>query len=207
MLSVCLPGRLRPLTDGAVDAGVAMPETGVEAPEEAMLGTDCALTPLALPTAAGFRDHMDGAAACGRLRGAPRAGKSSSDCVSRGTFFEASGAGVLAGESVAFCLPAAFSESGAEGVAVLEGSALEAGIEADGGGWMMSSSSTTSSTVALCASSAPCFSMSLCAGVRLSDADAVPLIVASVDMMGRRYEGGLCGKAGDYRRTGEIVQG
>jgi len=116
--------------------------------------------PLAL-TAAGFLDHGVGAAAEARDFGAPSAGNSSSDLVSR-VALAGLGAGGASGR-----LPAAFSDGGSTGVGAAAGSVVPAVDWAllgtpDGGGWIMSSSSTTSSMVGLwvCPSSAVCFSMS-----------------------------------------------
>ena len=105
-----------------MEAGVAMPEVGVEAREEFTLDNgkwpltpfipECTEGGLLAPQAMGV-----GAAAAG-LGPPPRAGKASSDCV----FIEgkpfalpligAALTGGAIGSSLAFCLPAAFSDIG-----------------------------------------------------------------------------------------------
>src|ERR1700742_996093 len=117
-----------------------MPDSGVDAREERF---EVALAPFvrpfdiplaAFPTAAGFLDQGVGAAAAGCAFGAPKAGKASSDWVSRAGLLGA----VVCGWSRAGCFPAAFADRPCSpaGVATRDGSVL-IGSEAapDGGGW------------------------------------------------------------------------
>ncbi|KAI7110426.1 hypothetical protein KC339_g49 [Hortaea werneckii] len=148
--SLLRPGiAILPPCEGAVEAGVTMPDIGVEAREgmfdaAAPLAMPLDMPLAALPTAAGFLDHGVGAAAA-CVFGAPRAGNASSDLVSKFDLL----APAVDCSSRSGCLPAALAdmEGSAEGVATRDGSVLM-GREgaADGFGGM--SSSGASSTVA-----------------------------------------------------------
>jgi hypothetical protein len=105
--SECCPGsdmvgRAGPRTKGRA-AGMPTPETGVEAREVSLLGARDPLTPFEVVTDAGFLPQVGTGAAARGLTG-PRAGKSSSDAVLKGTEGFLAGAG-----SSAFCFPEAFS--------------------------------------------------------------------------------------------------
>ena len=102
-----------------MELGVTIPDTGVDVREEML---DDALCPLAkpfdiplaaFPTAAGLRDHGVGAAVAGAALAGPRAGKSSSDWVSKAGLL-----GAEVGWSRMGCLPAAFEETLASGAGV-----------------------------------------------------------------------------------------
>ena len=154
-----------------MELGVTIPDMGVEVPEDRMEGAVLPFAipfdiPLAaLPTAAGFLDQGDGAAAAGCVFGPPSAGNADSDCVSSAGLLEAGGCGL----SRAGCLPAALADIGgsAAGVATREASVLIGRDAApEGGGCSVYSSSTASSTVGWCPDS-----FSACCLIRRSAAD------------------------------------
>ena len=129
--------------------GVTIPDIGVEAPE--VLLEDAVLpfaTPFATPfvafaTDGGFLDHGVGADLGACPFGVPKAGKASSEVVSKVVVRDAGGCGC----SFIGCLPAAFADivGSADGVAPWEGSVL-VGTDGtpEGGGCSRNSSSTAS---------------------------------------------------------------
>ncbi|KAI7245854.1 hypothetical protein KC365_g51 [Hortaea werneckii] len=149
--SLLRPGiAILPPCEGAVEAGVTMPDIGVEAREgmfdaAAPLAMPLDMPLAALPTAAGFLDHGVGAAAA-CVFGAPRAGNASSDLVSKFDLL----APAVDCSSRSGCLPAALAdmEGSAEGVATRDGSVLM-GREgaADGFGGMSSSGARSAADI------------------------------------------------------------